>query len=165
MKTANDSTDKICYRRMQKEDVQAVSEIEKSCFSAPWTYKSFMDSLLNPDMIYIIAEFEGEVIGNCGVRNILGEGEITNVAMKESYRGQGIATKMMKKLLKCGEEMGITDFTLEVRKGNLPAVNMYQKLGFKIEGVRKNFYSNPREDACIMWKRKSFEDITTSNIV
>ena len=98
--------------------------------------------------------WDGErLVGNCGVRNIVGEGEITNVAVDVDYRGQGIAQRLMKALLARGTEMGITAFTLEVRNGNEPAVRLYESLGFVQEGLRRNFYENPKEDARIYWKR------------
>lgn len=93
------------------------------------------------------------VIGVCGLRNIAGEGEITNVSVDIRYRQKGVAAAMLQRALEDGAELGIEAFTLEVRCGNLPAIRLYEKFGFAGEGVRRGFYENPKEDALIMWKR------------
>lgn len=93
------------------------------------------------------------IIGECGVRDIVGEGEITNVAVLPEFQGSGIASRMLRTLLDDSVKRGMTAFTLEVREGNDPAVSLYRKFGFITEGVRTGFYENPVEDALIMWKR------------
>ncbi len=145
--------EEILIRTMNPEDARAAAELEKSCFSQPWDEKTFREYAVHPDICYMTA-WDGErLVGNCGVRNIVGEGEITNVAVDVDYRGQGIARRLMKALLARGNEMGITAFTLEVRNGNEPAIRLYESLGFVQEGLRRNFYENPKEDARIYWKR------------
>ena len=84
-----------------------------------------------------------------------GEGNINNVVVEEAYRGQGLAYAMMQELLIRGREMGCTEFTLEVRVSNAPAIHVYQKLGFVSEGIRPRFYEKPVEDAMIMWIRQN----------
>ena len=95
------------------------------------------------------------IIGVCGVRNILGDGEITNVMVLPEYRKRNIATRMLEELLEEGKKLGARDFTLEVRSKNAAAIHLYEKLGFKIEGIRKGYYEHPKEDALIMWKRNA----------
>ena len=102
---------------------------------------------------YLVGLMEEEVVASCGLRNIVGDGEITNVVTKSSARGRGIGEQMLLKLLEEGTAMGVEAFTLEVRKSNDAAIHLYEKLGFVTEGVRKNFYEDPTEDALIMWKR------------
>ena len=109
----------------------------------------------NKRQMRTVAEVDGKVVGHCGVTNIVGEGEITNVAVLAEYRGRGLAREMLSRLLAEGEVAGITDFTLEVRAGNAAAIHLYESLGFLPEGVRPGFYDNPREDALIMWKRQA----------
>ena len=87
------------------------------------------------------------------MRHIVGEGEITNVVTKNTMRGKGIGKQILEKLLEEGAKMGAEAFTLEVRVSNAPAIHLYESLGFVSEGVRKNFYEEPTEDALIMWKR------------
>ena len=143
----------MLYRRMEERDIDKVAALENACFSQPWSADAFRKTLENPDIVYMIVEDGENIIANGGLRDIVGEGEITNVAVAKEYRGQGIATKLMTCILECGDKMGITAYTLEVRAGNIPAIRLYEHHGFRTEGVRRNFYSNPVEDAYIMWKR------------
>lgn len=143
----------ITIEEMQKEDVEAVSLIEARTFSMPWSSKDFLQMVEDENALYLVAKEDGIAIGCCGVRNILGEGEITNVVIDEPYRGRKISTAMLSRLLKRGQQMGIEAFTLEVRKSNEAAIHLYEKAGFVTEGIRKNFYEKPTEDALIMWKR------------
>lgn len=94
------------------------------------------------------------IIGECGVRDILGEGEITNVAVLPGYRGNGIATRMLGTLLEESAARGTRTFTLEVRAGNTAALALYKSFGFKTEGRRAAFYEDPIEDALIMWRHE-----------
>ncbi len=145
--------EKIHIRKMLPEDAKAAAALEKACFSQPWDEQTFREYAEHPDICYMTA-WDGErLVGNCGVRNIVGEGEITNVAVDVDYRSQGLARCLMEALLEQGAEMGITAFTLEVRNGNEPAIRLYESLGFVQEGLRRNFYENPKEDARIYWKR------------
>lgn len=139
--------------RMKKEELQQVAALEAENFTMPWSEKSFEEALSNEDALYLTAKEGEKVIGVCGLFNHFGEADIQNVSVAKSMQGQGIGTAMMKSLLAEGERLGITSFTLEVRVSNLPAIRIYEKLGFSFEGIRKNFYEKPREDAMIMWKR------------
>lgn len=139
--------------RMQAADLDAVAAIENNIFSQPWSKKGFEASLRQPDTLYLTARFEGEIAGYCGLLQSFDEADITNVAVKETYRRKGIAETMLKTLLKLGCERGIEAFTLEVRQSNTGAIALYEKLGFVGCGIRKNFYEKPKEHAVIMWKR------------
>lgn len=96
----------------------------------------------------------GRIVGECGVRDILGEGEITNVAVLPEYRGNGVATGMLGTLLEESAARGTKTFTLEVRAGNTAALALYKSFGFKTEGRRAAFYEDPVEDALIMWRHE-----------
>lgn len=143
----------IVIKPLTEEYVDAVCELEKEAFSMPWHKESFMEMIFNKDAKYLVAICDGKVVGSCGMRNIVGEGDISNVVTDQAYRRQGVGRKMLEELLKEGIEMGIEAFTLEVRKSNEAAIRLYEQLGFVTEGIRKNFYEKPREDALIMWKR------------
>ena len=143
----------MLVRRMEKADVYQVAQNEAACFSMPWSEQAFLDTLIRPQAAYYVAELDGKIVGHCGVTDIVGEGEITNVAVLTEYRGCGIAGAMLERLLLEGKEAGMTAFTLEVRAGNVPAIRLYEKSGFVTEGIRRGFYDNPKEDALIMWKR------------
>ncbi len=162
----------IHVRHMTREDAAQAAAIESVCFSDPWSKESFEASLLLPYATYYVAEIDSEInaeneeksgcgtavwqhriVGICGVRKIMGEGEITNVAVLPTHRRCGIAEEMLTCLLGESREEGVDDFTLEVRSGNEPAIRLYERLGFVSEGTRPQFYRNPQEDALIMWLR------------
>ncbi len=145
--------DTIVIRKMEEQDLVEVSKLEEENFSMPWSVDSFREMVSHPDALYLVAIDRGRVCGTCGVRNISGEGEITNVVVREEYRGSGLGQKLVKELLMQGMEMGIEAFTLEVRKSNAVAIHVYEKLGFVSEGIRPHFYEKPDEDAVIMWRR------------
>ena len=140
-------------RRFTAEDVEQVTALEQSCFSMPWKSEDFLRLAEDPKSLYLVAETDGKIVGICGVTNIVGEGNINNVAVSADYRGQGIATKLMERLIEEGYKMGIAEFTLEVRVSNAAAIHVYEGCGFVSEGVRPGFYEKPTEDALIMWKR------------
>lgn len=143
------------FRIMKESDLSEVYQIEQSLFSKPWSVRDFFDAINNENNIYIVAEEQEEILGYCGVWGVVGEGQITNVAIKKEKQGMGIATKLLSFVIKEGEEQGLTAFTLEVRVTNLSAIHLYKKLGFQSAGIRKNFYECPTEDAMIMWKKES----------
>lgn len=139
---------------LSMEYVDQVCRLEEEAFSMPWHKESFIEMIEHKDACYLVALKEDEVVAACGLRNILGEGEITNVVTSSAHRNQGIAYYLLQNLLKEGELMGVKEFTLEVRISNIPAIHVYEKLGFRKEGIRKNFYEKPKEDALILWKRE-----------
>ena len=143
----------LTIREMTEEDIVFVSRIEEECFSMPWKPDDFKEMIERDNMTYVVALFGNEIIGGAGLRCIVGDGEITNVAITEKYRGRGFSRPMLEALLKKGEEMACEAFTLEVRVSNEPAIRLYKSLGFVEEGVRPGFYEHPREDALILWKR------------
>ncbi len=143
----------ITVRRMEEKDTLRAEELEKDNFSEPWSQKSFLETIHLNYAYYFVAEENESIIGMCGLKNIAGEGEITNVVVDKSRRKQGIAEMLLGKALDEGVRHGIEAFTLEVRAGNEPAIRLYKKFGFESEGIRKNFYEKPKEDAVIMWKR------------
>lgn len=143
----------MVIRELTAGDVEAVSRIEKEVFSMPWTAGDFLEMVEADYAYYYVAETDGKIVGYCGIRNIAGEGEITNVAVAENFRRKGIARSLLEYMLKEAPSYGIGDCTLEVRAGNIAAIHLYESLGFKSEGIRPNFYDKPKEDALIMWKR------------
>lgn len=143
----------INIRKMTKADAPFMAQIEADTFSDPWSLESFLKEAETEGHTYIVAEAEdGTLAGYCGCWNVAGEGQIFNVAVRRELRGGGIGRKLMTELLRLGEADGITAFTLEVRAGNTPAIQLYHSLGFTDAGIRKNFYDNPTEDAIIMWR-------------
>lgn len=142
----------IC-RVMRKEDAQAAARLEASCSREPWAKESYLDALENENALYAAAWLDGKMIGCCGFWQSFEEADICNVAVAHKWRRRGVAGKMLCFLMKLAEDRGVCAFTLEVRRSNTAAICLYEKLGFAPEGVRRNFYENPKEDALIMWKR------------
>ncbi|MDF2472224.1 MAG: hypothetical protein K0R21_6 [Anaerocolumna sp.] len=136
---------------MKEEDLGDVHTIEDSIFSRPWKIEDFRQSLYNPNNLYLVVEEQDVILGYCGLWGVVGEGQITNVAVAKQYRGRHVAEVMLTKLIELGRKQGLEAFTLEVRESNRAAITLYHKLGFKDAGVRKNFYEAPVENALIMW--------------
>ena len=139
-------------RPMASDDLDEVMEIEKVSFSVPWTKSDFEDSINKQMALYLVAVMDERIVGYCGLWGVIDEGQINNVAVSKEYRGRKIGFKMLTELLSKGNDMGLEAFTLEVRTSNMPAIALYKKLGFEEAGIRKNYYTAPREDALIMWR-------------
>ncbi|RDY32239.1 ribosomal-protein-alanine N-acetyltransferase [Lachnotalea glycerini] len=140
-------------RLMTDRDIEQVSKIENETFSMPWSKDAFREFLKRKDTIYIVAEVNNEIVGYCGLWNIVQEGNINNFAVNKQYRKKHIGFEMLTKLIEIGNEQRINAYTLEVRQSNVAAIRLYHKIGFREDGIRKNFYESPREDAIIMWYR------------
>ena len=139
-------------RPMEVSDTEQVEMIEKQIFSIPWSQKSFEDACQSNDNIYLVCEMNGQIAGYCGLWTVLGEGNITNMAVSGGFRRLGIAETLMKEMEKRGMSKNVVTYFLEVRKSNEAAVNLYKKMGYVHIGVRKNFYEKPVEDALVMSK-------------
>ena len=140
----------ILIRRMTMDDVKAVHKIEVNTFPKPWTEADFVREVTtNHCARYMVAETEGQVVAYAGAWLILDEGHITNIAVKKEYRGQGIGRKVTEALMQYASNLGVQYLTLEVRKSNEVAQNLYKSLGFIKLGVRKKYYDDG-EDALLM---------------
>lgn len=137
---------------MQESDLETVSWLEQKIFSTPWSKESFRESLLQEYSYFFVAEKNEKIVAYLGIHNLGGDGEITNVAVDENWRGKKIAFSLLNYAMDEMKKLGVKAFTLEVRKSNSIAISLYKKLGFIEQGVRRGFYENPKEDACIMWK-------------
>ena len=138
----------IIYRRMTLEDVPQVHEIELATFHTPWSYQSFVDEMTtNKCARYIVAEEDGRILGYAGAWLIFDEGHITNIAVDETVRGRGIGAGVTKALMQYAANLGVQYMTLEVRRSNTVAQNLYKKMGFIELGVRKRYYEDNGEDA------------------
>lgn len=137
---------------MTVDDISQVAEIERQIFSIPWSEKAFKDSMESDNTIYIVAKENNNVAGYAGMYLSFEEGNITNVAVNPLSRRKGIGEKIVRDILNKAYEKGVRDVFLEVRETNSAAIALYEKIGFKEEGIRKNFYEKPKENALIMWK-------------
>jgi tRNA threonylcarbamoyl adenosine modification protein YeaZ/ribosomal-protein-alanine acetyltransferase len=148
-----DEKHKTEFVEMKKEDLNRVLEIERLSFLTPWSRESFEDELEKNKLAkYVVAKVDGITAGYGGMWIILDEGHITNIAVHPDYRGWKLGERITQALLKIAEENNVKRVTLEVRASNDTARNMYKKLGFIDNGIRKGYYSDSGEDAIIMWK-------------
>ena len=148
----------IIYEHMQMNDCERAAELESEIFGGDaWSAEDFRESLCCDYAVYVVArDAEANRLVACaGIRNMCGDGDITNVLVDQSYREHGIAERLLLYLMEEGKAIGVRNFTLEARKSNIPAINLYEKLGFVSEGIRPGFYDNPKEDAIIFWKREN----------
>ena len=129
--------------------IPSAVEIEGLCFSDPWSENAFKDSLSSPYSHFKVWE-EERVGGYIGFYALSGEGSITNVAVHPDFRKKGIGEALVKEVIRVGKELDLDYITLEVRVSNTPAKSLYLKCGFQEMGIRRNFYSKPKEDALIM---------------
>ena len=140
---------------MREQHVSQVAELEKLCFSDPWSESSVASELNNQLALWLVAEDNGRVAGYVGSQTVLGESDMMNVAVHPDYRKQGIATTLIVGLVEELRKRESHCLTLEVRASNENAISLYQKLEFQQVGCRKNYYRNPKEDALIL--RKEWE--------
>ena len=135
---------------MNPEHVSQIAQLEKQCFSDPWSEKSIASELDNELACWLVAEENGTVAGYVGSQTVLGETDMMNVAVHPDHRRQGIAEALVTALVSDLKRQGSHCLTLEVRASNEPAQKLYEKLGFEQIGLRRNYYRNPREDALIL---------------
>ena len=155
---------KLETRKMEPSDLDRVCEIEEASFSMPWKTdesedldiltEDFEDLLVRTEANYLVILRDDYLIGTAGYTFNGFEGYVNNVAIDPLYRGKGCSKVLMEALIEDGLKKGVKEFTLEVRVSNVPANRLYESLGFVSEGLRKNFYEKPTEDANVMWLRK-----------
>ncbi|WP_124065240.1 ribosomal protein S18-alanine N-acetyltransferase [Clostridium sp. E02] len=137
-------------REMEAEDVLTITGIEQVCFPDPWSYESIMESLNNNLDTWFVVEMKAEIVGYCVFRIIAGEGELLRIALLPKWRGRGLSKKLMDQVVFYSRRWEVSSMFLEVRSSNECAVNLYRSYGFLENGIRKNYYQNPCEDAILM---------------
>ena len=137
---------------IEGEHFPAVTKLEKTCFSEPWSQEGLLESYRHGTRFFV-AERENKVLGYIGVNAVADEGYITNVAVFPGERKAGVGTALLRRAIDFAQAQNLAFLSLEVRVSNFEAIRLYQKLGFAEEGRRKGFYRNPSEDALIMTKR------------
>ena len=138
--------------KMGAEHVPQVAQLEKLCFSDPWSERSISSELQNPLSLWLVAQEDGRVLGYVGSQTVLDESDMMNVAVDPAFRRRGIARSLIEALIAALAEGGSRCLKLEVRVSNESARNLYESMGFQKLGLRKNYYQNPREDALILGK-------------
>ena len=137
--------------RMSREHLSAVAEIERISFSDPWSVES-LELMLGEQAMGLVALEDGRLLGYVGMMCVLDEGQIINVATHPDARRRGVGRSLMIAIEQSAKERGIVFLSLEVRESNAAARSLYSSLGWVECGIRKNFYSKPTENACIMTK-------------
>ena len=140
------------YKYMLPEHVAQVAQLEAQCFSCPWSEKSVSAELTNPLSLWIVATDADVVAGYVGSQSVMGEADMMNIAVAPEYRRQGIAEELVNHLICALKNNAVYSLTLEVRASNVPAISLYDKLGFAQVGRRPNYYCVPKEDALILRK-------------
>ena len=142
---------------MNGDHLDEVAELERICFSAPWSRNMLAEELNNALSAMLVAlDDSGRVVGYAGVQVILDEGYITNVAVRPECRRQGIAGKLLDVFLNFAQGNQLAFLTLEVRASNEAAIILYGRHGFRGVGRRRNYYEHPREDAIIMTREFTY---------
>ncbi|RGY99821.1 ribosomal protein S18-alanine N-acetyltransferase [Clostridium sp. AM58-1XD] len=142
-------------RRMEMSDIRDVAELERLCFSSPWSEKLLAELPKSRlDTCFLLDQGEGKGTAAYGILRILaGEGEIQRIGVLPSERKKGLGSKVMEAMTEYAREMGAECILLEVRESNTAARKLYKSWGFEEEGRRKNYYDNPSEDAVLMGLR------------
>jgi [ribosomal protein S18]-alanine N-acetyltransferase len=137
-------------------EIDAVLAIEEASFTNPWTREMYLAELQNTGVsfFYLARDLERQTIGFCSVWRVLDELHINNLAVLPAYRRAGIGAALLTHVLDAGARMGARRATLEVRRSNEAARQLYERFGFSIVGVREGYYSNPVEDALVLWREE-----------
>ncbi len=138
------------FEKMTNAHIERIAELEKECFSSPWSEGGLRVELNNSFARFFVAIWSDEIAGYIGAHNVLGEVYITNIAVFPAFRRKGVGEALVDALYQQAKKENAEFITLEVRKNNISAISLYEKCGFKKVGERKNFYESPREDAILM---------------
>ena len=138
--------------KMTVNHVQQIAQLEKVCFSDPWSENSVASELNNPLSLWLVAVEDQTVLGYVGSQSVLGEADVMNVAVHPDFRRRHIGQVLIERLIEMLREQAVHSLALEVRVSNESAIALYQKLGFVQVGRRPNYYRNPKEDALILRK-------------
>lgn len=138
---------------MEARDLDELAELERRCFSTPWSRDALAAELAKDNAVFLVArETDGTPVGYVGMNYVLDEGYLDNLAVDPARRRQGMARLLLGALLDCCARLELAFVTLEVRPSNIPAIGLYTALGFREAGRRKGFYQHPSEDGMIMTK-------------
>lgn len=143
----------MTVKPLKPEYIDSVIALEEECFAHPWTRGDVEEYFNNPHAYFFVATEDDEVVGYIGTYMVMDECFVTNLAVTESKREQGIGNALAGRACENAKANGASFITLEVRMSNTPAINVYKKNKFVSEGIRPGFYRDPDEDALIMTRR------------
>ena len=141
-------------RLADEQDLDGVLAVESESFANPWTRDMYAWELQNRSMCHIllVRTADCRVAGFCAFWLVFDEIHINNIAMRPDFRARGIGTALLRQVLSEGSRLGARRATLEVRASNEGARRLYERMGFYVARVRRNYYSDPVEDALILWR-------------
>ncbi|MFQ8706866.1 MAG: ribosomal protein S18-alanine N-acetyltransferase [Thomasclavelia sp.] len=144
----------MLIRRMDWSDIDMIVALEHELFSSPWDRDAFEYELgKNAFSSILVLEENGEILGYIGMWLLGDQTQITTLGVKKKFQGNGYAKILMDKCIEVTKNLGYRNINLEVRVSNQKAINLYEKCGFKIITIRKNYYQNNHEDAYLMIKK------------
>ena len=145
--------DTYIWRPGSLEDLSIIADIEKQSFSDPWKQDDFVYCVENDAIVFgVMADSMNEPVAYAVIYCAADEGELATIAVEKSHRGQGLGCRVLECACEAARQLQVTRVYLEVRVSNEPAIGLYKSFGFEDEGIRKNFYDFPREDAYVMKK-------------
>jgi [ribosomal protein S18]-alanine N-acetyltransferase len=149
-------TDLIVERLQENDDIDAVVDLEARCFTNPWTRDMLVRELAQSDVahVYVLRLPGHAVAAFCTCWIVADELHINTIAVDPAHRRQGIATHLIRRVMREAALKGAVRATLEVRSSNTPARRLYERLGFQVARTRRQYYSHPDEDALILWKHE-----------
>jgi ribosomal-protein-alanine N-acetyltransferase len=136
------------------DDLSEIAALQARAFSNPWSVESMQWELANTDVarLYVL-RLSDALVGYCACWVLFDELHINSLAIDDAYRRQGMALMLLRGVIRDAQSAGATKATLEVRRSNTPALRLYERLGFSVDAVRKDYYEQPREDALVLWCR------------
>jgi ribosomal-protein-alanine N-acetyltransferase len=139
------------------EEIDTILTIEQASFTNPWTREMYVAELKNRGVsfFYRARAADGRVVGFCSFWRVLDELHINNLAVVPEWRRQGVASALLTFVVAEGRRLGARRAMLEVRRSNEAALYLYERFGFTVMGVRSNYYTNPVEDALVLWREES----------
>lgn len=138
----------------QIDEIDEIASLQSRTFTNPWSADSLRWEIANTDVARLyVMRVDGVLIGFCACWVILDELHINSVAVDDSWRRKGLASRLLRDVCRDARGAGATQATLEVRRSNTAALALYERLGFACEGVRQDYYQHPREDALVLWCR------------
>lgn len=144
--------ERFIIQRMSHQDLDEVARLEKLSFSDPWSKRSFEDELTNRFSIPLVVKSGTRIVGYACLWHIYEQMEIANIAVSPEFRGKGVGSTMMKRVLEVAKEKGCRSIILSVRKSNSAAISLYRRFGFAELERKKRYYRLPSEDGIIMIK-------------
>ena len=140
----------ISIRKATEGDLLWILELEQEAFSPPWTHGTLLSEIYKDDSYFVIAVENEKKLGFIIMRSMVDCGELLQIAVETSIRRRGVADLLMRVMLENARVNNIPSVFLEVRKSNTAAINLYKKHGYTLVRRRKNYYTNPDEDALVM---------------